>query len=87
MRAGEIFGVAGVAGNGQNELIEALSGERVADAERRCLEGKPIGRLGATERRARGLCAVPEERNGHAAVGDSRSPTIRRSPPATACTW
>ena len=34
------------------------------------LEGRPIGRLGPTERRALGLCAVPEERNGHAAVAD-----------------
>ncbi len=34
------------------------------------LAGEAIGRLGPTERRARGLCAVPEERNGHAAVGD-----------------
>ncbi len=71
VRAGEILGVAGVAGNGQNELMEALSGEvsaRSADAV--VLAGEPIGRLGPTERRARGLCAVPEERNGHAAVGD-----------------
>ena len=34
------------------------------------LEGKPIGWLGPTARRGVGMCAVPEERNGHAAVGD-----------------
>jgi general nucleoside transport system ATP-binding protein len=34
------------------------------------LEGRPIGALNPTGRRARGLCAVPEERNGHAAVAD-----------------
>ena len=70
VRAGEILGVAGVAGNGQNELMEALSGEVLAPDGAILLEDKPIGRLGPTERRARGLCAVPEERNGHAAVAD-----------------
>jgi general nucleoside transport system ATP-binding protein len=71
VRAGEILGVAGVAGNGQNEFMEALSGEmRAATPDAIVMAGAPIGRLGPTERRARGLCAVPEERNGHAAVGD-----------------
>ena len=70
VRAGEILGVAGVAGNGQNELMEALSGEVAAPDGSIILEGKTLGRLGPTERRARGLCAVPEERNGHAAVAD-----------------
>jgi simple sugar transport system ATP-binding protein len=70
VRAGEILGVAGVAGNGQNELMEALSGEVTAEAEAIWLEGKAIGGLGPTQRRALGLCAVPEERNGHAAVAD-----------------
>lgn len=84
VRAGEILGVAGVAGNGQNELMEALSGERVADrADAIMLDGAPIARLGPTVRRARGLCAVPEERNGHAAVGgftlaENASLTARR---------
>ena len=70
VRAGEILGVAGVAGNGQNELMEALSGEVASPDEMIRLEGKTIGRLGPTQRRALGLCAVPEERNGHAAVAD-----------------
>ena len=70
VRAGEIFGVAGVAGNGQNEFLDALSGERPAAAEAVKLGGRPIGRLGVNERRNLGLCAVPEERNGHAAVGE-----------------
>ncbi len=71
VRAGEIFGIAGVAGNGQAELFQALSGERpaaTADAIR--LDDRPVGRVGAGGRRAQGLCAVPEERNGHAAVPD-----------------
>ena len=71
VRAGEIFGIAGVAGNGQIELMEALSGERLAATpDAFALDGAPIGALGPNERRARGLCALPEERNGHAAIGE-----------------
>lgn len=71
VRAGEILGIAGVAGNGQNELLLALNGERpVERAHAIVLDGQPIGNLGAARRRELGLCAVPEERNGHAAVPD-----------------
>ncbi len=71
VRAGEIFGVAGVAGNGQNALLDALSGERLGNApEAVTVDGHSIAHLGTTARRKHGLCAVPEERNGHAAVGD-----------------
>ncbi len=69
VRAGEIVGVAGVAGNGQTELMLALSGERIAGrAGAVMLDGKPAGRIGAAGRRRLGLCCVPEERNGHAAI-------------------
>ncbi len=71
VRQGEIFGVAGVAGNGQNELLGALSGEVFAQDENAIvLHGKPIGLFGPNHRRKEGLCCVPEERNGHAAVSD-----------------
>jgi simple sugar transport system ATP-binding protein len=69
VRAGEIVGIAGVSGNGQKELLAALSGERTLgrkDAIVLC--GTPAGRLGAAERRARGLAFVPEERLGRGAV-------------------
>jgi simple sugar transport system ATP-binding protein len=69
VRAGEIVGIAGVAGNGQEELMAALIGERLppmADALQ--LDGRPVGHLGPDERRALGMCFVPEERLGHAAV-------------------
>ena len=67
--SGEIFGIAGVAGNGQNELLLALSGERAAARSGAVtIDGKPAGTLNAAKRRALGLCTVPEERNGHAAV-------------------
>ncbi|WP_299391426.1 ABC transporter ATP-binding protein [Pelagibius sp.] len=69
VRAGEIFGIAGVAGNGQNELLLGLSGERLADHESVLrIDGAPAGRSNAGARRKLGLCAVPEERNGHGAV-------------------
>ncbi len=69
VRAGEIFGIAGVAGNGQNELLMALSGERVAGRpEAIRIDGRPVGRSGVRGRRDLGLACIPEERNGHAAV-------------------
>ncbi len=69
VRAGEIMGIAGVAGNGQNELMLALSGERTSEPETAIrIDGKPVAGLGAAQRRALGMCCVPEERNGHAAV-------------------
>ncbi|GAB4223962.1 MAG: ABC transporter ATP-binding protein [Kiloniellaceae bacterium] len=69
VRAGEVFGIAGVAGNGQNELLAALSGERLANHETVLrIDGAAVGRRDAGARRRLGLCAVPEERNGHAAV-------------------
>ncbi|MEM1430316.1 MAG: ABC transporter ATP-binding protein [Pseudomonadota bacterium] len=67
LRAGEILGIGGVAGNGQDELLAALSGERPAPDTTE-LDGKPIGALGPTARRALGLLAAPEERLGHAAA-------------------
>ena len=71
VRAGEIFGIAGVAGNGQNALLDALSGEiHGDDREAITLDGHAVGLMNTTERRRRGMCAVPEERNGHAAVGE-----------------
>ena len=70
VRQGEVLGIAGVAGNGQAELLAVLAGERPVDANTIRLDGKPIGRMGTRERRRLGLCYIPEERNGHAAVPD-----------------
>jgi simple sugar transport system ATP-binding protein len=70
LRAGEILGVAGVAGNGQKELLAALAGERRAPAASITLAGQPIGALGPAERRSRGLAFIPEERLGRGAVAD-----------------
>lgn len=69
VRAGEIFGIAGVAGNGQNALLLALSGEE-PNLDKGCVtvDGVQIGQMDARDRRAKGVASVPEERNGHAAV-------------------
>jgi simple sugar transport system ATP-binding protein len=70
LHAGEILGIAGIAGNGQNELMDALSGEIPAGKpETIRLDGVAVGHMGPRERRAIGGCFVPEERNGHGAVG------------------
>jgi simple sugar transport system ATP-binding protein len=66
VRGGEIVGIAGVAGNGQDELFSALSGERLAPAEGAIvIEGTAAGLRGVTERRRMGAAFVPEERLGH----------------------
>ncbi len=69
VHAGEIVGIAGVAGNGQDELLAVISGEQyLSDEQALLLDGEPIGTLSPGQRRQRGLCCVPEERLGHAAV-------------------
>ncbi|WP_420130945.1 ABC transporter ATP-binding protein [Rhodopseudomonas sp.] len=69
VRAGEIVGIAGVAGNGQDEVFAALSGERpLRDANSIAIDGRPCGDLPITRRRALGAAYVPEQRLGHAAV-------------------
>jgi simple sugar transport system ATP-binding protein len=66
---GEIVGIAGVAGNGQDELFAALSGERLAsDAGAIVIDGAPAGLRGVTARRRMGAAFVPEERLGHGAA-------------------
>ena len=68
-RAGEILGIAGIAGNGQDELMEALTGEwtgRGRDVIR--IDGRDVTTDGPARRRQCGIGFVPEERNGHAAV-------------------
>jgi ABC-type uncharacterized transport system ATPase subunit len=69
VRAGEVVGIAGVSGNGQRELLFALSGEDTR-AQPGMIEvaGKAVGRCGPVERRALGLHFVPEERLGRGAV-------------------
>lgn len=66
LRAGEIVGIAGVAGNGQSELLEAISGIRRAVSGNVLLNGKAIdvtGHADPKELRDRGLAHVPEDRH------------------------
>ena len=70
VRAGEVFGIAGVAGNGQTELMEILSGEILSDDEATIeINGFACGKAGIRLRRKLGVAIVPEERLGHGAVG------------------
>jgi simple sugar transport system ATP-binding protein len=69
VRAGEVVGVAGVAGNGQGEFFDALSGERLAPhGGMITLDGMAIGRENINARRKRHMSFVAEERLGHGAV-------------------
>ncbi|MEM7652219.1 MAG: ABC transporter ATP-binding protein [Pseudomonadota bacterium] len=70
VRGGEILGIAGVAGNGQAELMAALSGERPITSSDGtiAINTQSVGRYGPPERRKFGAAFVPEERNGHGAV-------------------
>ncbi len=70
VQKGEILGIAGVAGNGQDELLLALSGEVKAAPNAVRIAGQPMGDAGPNQRRAAGLVSAPEERLGHAAAPD-----------------
>lgn len=68
VRSGEIVGIAGISGNGQQTLMAALAGELLVEANAVRLFGQAAGRLHAAQRRALGLRYVPEQRLGHAVV-------------------
>jgi general nucleoside transport system ATP-binding protein len=70
VRSGEILGVAGIDGNGQTELAEALAGVRHAEEGRVSLDGEDVTRLGADARQERGLAYVPEDRGTKGLVQD-----------------
>ena len=68
INAGEILGIAGISGNGQAELMAALSGETTVNKHAIHFDGVAVGHLNAGQRRAKGLVFVPEERLGRGAV-------------------
>jgi general nucleoside transport system ATP-binding protein len=69
VKAGEVLGIAGVSGNGQKELLYALSGEDVRAPRGSVRMGEhDVGRTAPQSRRALGLHFVPEERLGRGAV-------------------
>jgi general nucleoside transport system ATP-binding protein len=86
--AGEIVGVAGVAGNGQSELLAAIAGMIPAHGSLR-IAGHEAASLDAEARRGRGLAHIPEDRLGMALIaeftgeenfilGDQRRPPFAR---------
>lgn len=68
LNVGEIFGIAGISGNGQAELLAALSGEAPTAKDSISLNEQPIGHFNAGQRRDLGFGFVPEERLGRGAV-------------------
>lgn len=69
LRSGEIIGIAGISGNGQQELAALVSGEtRAHDPGMIEIMGKKVGQLGPLARRKLGFAFVPEERLGRGAV-------------------
>lgn len=69
--AGEVVGIAGVAGNGQDELLRVLNGEKCCpDAASIFIDNQPAGKLSPNPRRRAGLASVPEKRLGHGAIPD-----------------
>ncbi len=68
VHAGEILGIAGVAGNGQDELRKSISGEITTAASQILIDGKACGHQGPNARRMLGLSTIPEQRLGQGAV-------------------
>jgi simple sugar transport system ATP-binding protein len=91
LRASEILGIAGVAGNGQRELAEVVAGLRPMGPGRIWLGGRDISRLGPRQRWAAGIAYIPEDRLGEGLIGafdvvdnavlrDYQSPPISSGP-------
>lgn len=70
VREGEIFGIAGISGNGQQELVEALAGLRQAEAGKVMLEGSEITHASSLERWQRGVGYVPSDRIDVGSIAD-----------------
>ncbi len=94
VRAGEVLGIAGVAGNGQTELLECLSGMRALDDGSIILSGQSLAATGSSLvrfLRASGVGHIPEDRHKHGlvapfmawencALGHHRKSEFRRGP-------
>ena len=71
VKKGEIFGIAGIAGNGQSELMKVLSGE-INDIKNGSIlfNGVKINSLNINDRRKKSMVFIPEDRLGHSAIGN-----------------
>lgn len=70
VRSGEIVGICGVAGNGQDELVEAVTGLRDAQSGRILLKGKDITNSTVRSRIEAGMAHIPEDRQKRGLVLD-----------------
>jgi simple sugar transport system ATP-binding protein len=70
LRSGEILGLAGVSGNGQRELAQALAGLRPVKEGKIILDGKDVTHASPTERLLAGQSYIPEERMKEGAIRD-----------------
>jgi simple sugar transport system ATP-binding protein len=68
VRRGEIFGIAGVDGNGQSQLVEAITGLRTPDAGTIRVEGTDVSRKRRRKRIEDGMAYIPEDRNARGLV-------------------
>lgn len=69
VRAGEILGIAGVSGNGQRELVDAITGMGPVDSGTINLRGEDVTHQSIAERRQTGMAYVPEDRHGVGSAG------------------
>ena len=70
VRAGEILGVAGVDGNGQTELVEAITGLKQVESGKVLLKGKDITQMPIRARIRNGMAHIPEDRHKRGLVLD-----------------
>ncbi len=71
IRKGEVVGIAGVEGNGQAELVEAIMGMRPIDSGTIRLLGEDITHWPTLRRRERGIAYIPEDRHRHGLLLDA----------------
>ncbi len=70
VREGEIFGIAGVSGNGQQELAEVLAGLRKAESGNVIVDAQDITQVSSLERWQRGVGYIPSERRDVGSIGN-----------------
>ena len=68
VKCGEVMGVAGVEGNGQTELVEAITGLRKAESGKISIAGKDITDLSIRQRYETGISYIPEDRHKHGLI-------------------
>ncbi|MCW2788064.1 MAG: heme transporter ATP-binding protein [Aeromicrobium sp.] len=71
IHSGEVLGIAGVEGNGQAELVEAVMGMRQGSSGVFTLDGRDLAGRSTRERREAGIGYIPEDRHRHGLLLDS----------------